>query len=167
MVPGGTPICGGPASATGALWPTWRVSSSYRMRGTSMGTGCVKVVYSFGRMKLPNSKPNVSSPVFLARDEVGFKPARDGESEFLAQRLDQFDLAARASRFCPDLVAMNIAEVALNPGVAPGTHLRVDADLVHGARVGFDERSQAQRRLGEGAGILEAFRSDRNRSGRG
>src|ERR1017187_260143 len=54
---------------------------------------------------------------------------------------------------------MNIAEGALNPGVAPGTHLRVEAELVHGARVGFEEWRQAQRRFGERAGILEAFRS--------
>src|ERR1039457_1467938 len=54
---------------------------------------------------------------------------------------------------------MNIAEVALNPGVAPGTHLRVEAELVHGGRVGFDECRQPQRRFGERAGILEAFRS--------
>ena len=40
---------------------------------------------------------------------------------------------------------MNIAEVALNPGVAPDTHLGVQTELVHGARVGFEERSQAQR----------------------
>ena len=71
------------------------------------------------------------------RQQRGVQARADGESKFLAQGLHEFDLAARAVR--RGTAAMNIAEIALNPGVAPYTHLGAEAELVHGARVGLDK----------------------------
>src|ERR1017187_7170905 len=73
----------------------------------------------------------------LGCEQRGVQARADGESEFLAQGLYEFDLAPWAIR--RGAVAMNITEVALNPGVAPDTHLSAEAELVHGARVGFDK----------------------------
>src|SRR5258708_3936801 len=65
MVPAGTPIWSGPASAIGGDAPfmMFRLTTSYRTRGTWTGTGYLESRNSFGRSRLPHWMPNTARPL--------------------------------------------------------------------------------------------------------
>ena len=91
-------------------------------------------------------QPDGQFALVLVGEQGGVQTRTDGESEFLAQRLHEFDFAAGTIRI--GTAAVDVSEVALNPGIAPHADLRAQAKLVHGPRVSFDEGCQAERRLG-------------------
>src|ERR1039457_830204 len=65
MVPAGTPIWSGPASATGGDEPfmMFRLTTSYRIRGTCTGTGYLDPRNSFGRRRWPHWMPKTARPL--------------------------------------------------------------------------------------------------------